>query len=290
MLDYLPLKVVCEPFDRGRERTLVEINCDDQDTVDELGMGSNFGGGGRLGFLIGGEFLVEDLLIILDKIFSSVNGKLDKGSEEDIESSLSSPRGAFISATVVSMFLYLRSYLPTIDLSLRGCLAEHCSPDDVDSCNGNQNLRGLAIVTCCHHLVRDKVTLKILIDSENMVEILTILWFTASMVEVQACRISGLGVQIIFLKSTWTINKRQLPQRLSFAHSMIFRFDSSCLMLANAQVVKSVSNGHLLQLIYLALRNLATVFLQQGSAHYEDALRCYLQVVEINTIDSIVWN
>ncbi|KAG2666548.1 hypothetical protein I3760_15G067900 [Carya illinoinensis] len=289
-VDVLPLKVVFRPFDRGRERTPVGINCDDQDVVDELGMGSNGGALSYLGVLIGREFSVEDLLIILDKIFASVNGKLDKGAEEDIESNLNSPRGAFISATAVSMFLYLRSYLPTNYLSLRGCLVEHCSPDDVDSCNGNQNLRGLAIVTCCHHLVRDKVTLKILMDSENMVEILTVLWFAASMVEGQACRISGLGVQIIFLKNTWTVNKRQLPQRLSFAHSMIFHFDSSCLMLANVQVVKSVSNGHLLQLKYLALRNLVTVFLQQGSTHYEDALHCYPQAVEINTIDSVVWN
>lgn len=33
-------------------------------------------------------------------------------------------------------------------------------------------------------------------------------------------------------KSTWTVNKRQLPQRLPFAHSMVFSFDSSRLMIA----------------------------------------------------------
>lgn len=41
---------------------------------------------------------------------------------------------------------------------------------------------------------------------------------------------------------------------------------------------------------FLALKNLATVFLQQGSAHYESALRCYLQAVEIDTKDSVIWN
>ncbi|KAG6649279.1 calcineurin-binding protein 1 isoform X3 [Carya illinoinensis] len=61
-------------------------------------------------------------------------------------------------------------------------------------------------------------------------------------------------------------------------------------LIANAQVDNSVSDGHLLQLRFLALKNLATVFLQQGSAHYEDALRCYLQAVEIDTKDSVVWN
>ena len=41
---------------------------------------------------------------------------------------------------------------------------------------------------------------------------------------------------------------------------------------------------------FLVLKNLATVFLQQGSSHYESALRCYLQAVEIDTKDSVVWN
>lgn len=41
---------------------------------------------------------------------------------------------------------------------------------------------------------------------------------------------------------------------------------------------------------FLALKNLATVCLQQGSAHYEGALRCYLQAVEIDSKDSVVWN
>ncbi|KAF2286982.1 hypothetical protein GH714_036720 [Hevea brasiliensis] len=31
-------------------------------------------------------------------------------------------------------------------------------------------------------------------------------------------------------------------------------------------------------------------FLQQGSAHYENALHCYLQAVEIDTKDSVIWN
>lgn len=33
-------------------------------------------------------------------------------------------------------------------------------------------------------------------------------------------------------KSTWTVKKRQLPQKLPFAHSMVFSFDSSRLMIA----------------------------------------------------------
>jgi len=41
---------------------------------------------------------------------------------------------------------------------------------------------------------------------------------------------------------------------------------------------------------FLALKNLAAVFLQQGSTHYENALHCYLQAVEIDSKDSVVWN
>lgn len=41
---------------------------------------------------------------------------------------------------------------------------------------------------------------------------------------------------------------------------------------------------------FLTLKNLATVFLEQGSAHYENALKCYLQAVELDQKDSVVWN
>ncbi|KAL7208806.1 hypothetical protein ACSBR1_030521 [Camellia fascicularis] len=41
---------------------------------------------------------------------------------------------------------------------------------------------------------------------------------------------------------------------------------------------------------FLALKNLATGFLQQGPVHYDSALRYYLQAVEIDTKDSVVWN
>ncbi|XP_027356067.1 calcineurin-binding protein 1 isoform X2 [Abrus precatorius] len=61
-------------------------------------------------------------------------------------------------------------------------------------------------------------------------------------------------------------------------------------LIANAQVDRSASDGHLLQLRFLALKNLAAVFLQQGSTHYENALHCYLQAVEIDSKDSVVWN
>uniref|UniRef100_A0A803LBH5 Calcineurin-binding protein 1 n=1 Tax=Chenopodium quinoa TaxID=63459 RepID=A0A803LBH5_CHEQI len=61
-------------------------------------------------------------------------------------------------------------------------------------------------------------------------------------------------------------------------------------LVSTTQVESTASDGHLLQLKFLALKNLATVFLQQGSAHYESALHCYLQAVEIDTKDSVVWN
>ncbi|KAJ8774813.1 hypothetical protein K2173_017259 [Erythroxylum novogranatense] len=61
-------------------------------------------------------------------------------------------------------------------------------------------------------------------------------------------------------------------------------------LITNAQVDSKPSDDHLLQLRFLALKNLATVFLQQGSLHYENALHCYLQAVEIDTKDSVVWN
>ncbi|KAG9455727.1 hypothetical protein H6P81_000235 [Aristolochia fimbriata] len=61
-------------------------------------------------------------------------------------------------------------------------------------------------------------------------------------------------------------------------------------LISNAQMDKNVSDGHLSQLRFLVLKNLATVFLQQGSTQYESALNCYLQAVEIDTKDSVVWN
>ncbi|KAK1381331.1 hypothetical protein POM88_028075 [Heracleum sosnowskyi] len=41
---------------------------------------------------------------------------------------------------------------------------------------------------------------------------------------------------------------------------------------------------------FLPLKNLATVFLQQGCNFHENALRCYLHAVEIDSKDSVVWN
>lgn len=52
----------------------------------------------------------------------------------------------------------------------------------------------------------------------------------------------------------------------------------------------NVNVFHLALCRFLVLKNLATVFLQQGSGHYESALRCYLQAVEIDNKDSVVWN
>ncbi|RZC50076.1 hypothetical protein C5167_018500 [Papaver somniferum] len=61
-------------------------------------------------------------------------------------------------------------------------------------------------------------------------------------------------------------------------------------LISNAQVESSSSDGHMLQLRFLTLKNLANVFLQQGPSHYENALHCYLQAVEIDKKDSVVWN
>ncbi|KAL8161071.1 hypothetical protein V2J09_012560, partial [Rumex salicifolius] len=61
-------------------------------------------------------------------------------------------------------------------------------------------------------------------------------------------------------------------------------------LISNAQVDSATGDSHLLQLRFLALKNLASVFLQQGSSHYEGALNCYLQAVEIDTKDSVIWN
>lgn len=55
----------------------------------------------------------------------------------------------------VNKFTFL--YLLAADLTLRCCLTEHSSSDSVEHCGGgNQNLRGLAIATCCHHLCQWK--------------------------------------------------------------------------------------------------------------------------------------
>ncbi|KAI3756000.1 hypothetical protein L1987_55812 [Smallanthus sonchifolius] len=61
-------------------------------------------------------------------------------------------------------------------------------------------------------------------------------------------------------------------------------------LLPNGQVDDGGSDGHLLQLRFLTLKNLATVFLQQGPTRYESALQCYLQAVDIDSKDSVVWN
>ncbi|XP_038990449.1 calcineurin-binding protein 1-like [Phoenix dactylifera] len=61
-------------------------------------------------------------------------------------------------------------------------------------------------------------------------------------------------------------------------------------LVSNAQIDDNARDRHLLQLRFLSLKNLAAVFLQQGSMHYESALQCYLQAVEIDTNDSVVWN
>ncbi|XP_020257263.1 uncharacterized protein LOC109833848 isoform X2 [Asparagus officinalis] len=61
-------------------------------------------------------------------------------------------------------------------------------------------------------------------------------------------------------------------------------------IISSSQVGKDTSDGHLLQLRFLTLKNLATVFLEQGPAYYKNALQCYIQAVEIDANDSVVWN
>ncbi|WCJ29540.1 Tetratricopeptide repeat (TPR)-like superfamily protein [Euphorbia peplus] len=61
-------------------------------------------------------------------------------------------------------------------------------------------------------------------------------------------------------------------------------------LIANAHLHTTATDAHLMHLRFLALKNLATVFLQQGSAYHQSALHCYLQAVEIDTKDFVVWN
>ncbi|KAM0822283.1 hypothetical protein ACQ4PT_071592 [Festuca glaucescens] len=61
-------------------------------------------------------------------------------------------------------------------------------------------------------------------------------------------------------------------------------------LISEIQVENIGSDQHLLQLRFLTLKNLASVFLQQGSKFHDNALRCYLQAVELDTNDSVVWN
>ncbi|PKA54347.1 hypothetical protein AXF42_Ash000180 [Apostasia shenzhenica] len=61
-------------------------------------------------------------------------------------------------------------------------------------------------------------------------------------------------------------------------------------LLSCSKVSKNSGDTHLLQLRFFTLKNLASVYLHQGSEHYNSALKCYLQAVEIDSKDSVVWN
>ncbi|KAL6893667.1 hypothetical protein ACP4OV_007765 [Aristida adscensionis] len=61
-------------------------------------------------------------------------------------------------------------------------------------------------------------------------------------------------------------------------------------LVSNIQVDNIGSDQHLLQLRFLTLKNLASVFRQQGVEFHDNALKCYLQAVELDTNDSVVWN
>eukprot|EP01018_Ginkgo_biloba_P039569 Gb_33410 [translate_table: standard] len=61
-------------------------------------------------------------------------------------------------------------------------------------------------------------------------------------------------------------------------------------LIASAELENNASDGHMLQLRFLTLKNLANVFAQQGSVYYEKAIQCYLQAVEIDAKDVVIWN
>ncbi|KAL6637625.1 hypothetical protein ACP70R_025197 [Stipagrostis hirtigluma subsp. patula] len=61
-------------------------------------------------------------------------------------------------------------------------------------------------------------------------------------------------------------------------------------LISNIQVDNIGSDQHLLQLRFLTLKNLASVFRQQGAEFHDNALKCYLQAVELDANDSVVWN
>ncbi|CAN8327080.1 unnamed protein product, partial [Cochlearia groenlandica] len=61
-------------------------------------------------------------------------------------------------------------------------------------------------------------------------------------------------------------------------------------IIANSKVETIANDNHLHHLRFLALKNLATVFLELGSSHYENALNCYLQATDIDAKDSVLWN
>ena len=63
--------------------------------------------------------------------------------------------------------------------------------------------------------------------------------------------------------------------------------DQTCVTLTlTAKILTHLS--HLYR--FLTLKNLASVFLQQGLEFYDNALHCYLQAVELDSNDSVVWN
>ncbi|KAL1210294.1 Calcineurin-binding protein 1 [Cardamine amara subsp. amara] len=61
-------------------------------------------------------------------------------------------------------------------------------------------------------------------------------------------------------------------------------------IIANSKVETIANGNHLHHLRFLALKNLATVFLELGSSYYENALNCYLQAIDIDAKDSVLWN
>lgn len=61
-------------------------------------------------------------------------------------------------------------------------------------------------------------------------------------------------------------------------------------LVASAELEHNASSGHMLQLRFLALKNLGNVFAQQGRMYYEKAVQFYLQAVDIDEKDVVVWN
>ncbi|KAJ3687084.1 hypothetical protein LUZ61_016248 [Rhynchospora tenuis] len=61
-------------------------------------------------------------------------------------------------------------------------------------------------------------------------------------------------------------------------------------LISDIQGDNGASDHHLRQLRFLTLKNLASVFLQLGLDYNENAMQCYLQAVELDWGDVVVWN
>ncbi|XP_057818754.2 calcineurin-binding protein 1 isoform X2 [Cryptomeria japonica] len=61
-------------------------------------------------------------------------------------------------------------------------------------------------------------------------------------------------------------------------------------LISITELEHNISDSHIIQLRFLTLKNLGNTFAKQGSMYYEKAVQCYLQAVEIDRKDIVVWN